>query len=91
LRTFKNISLTKAQIREFLYRLAGNEGCQYNGIQWRCGGLQFIYAKKILCLMNVSKEEQDQLLELCKEYGGYCDCEILLNAAPKLLGEESPW
>ena len=26
-----------------------------------------------------------------KEYGGYCDCEILMNAAPKLLGEERSW
>ncbi|MCK4284977.1 MAG: DUF2695 domain-containing protein [Candidatus Lokiarchaeota archaeon] len=30
-------------------------------------------------------------MELCKENGGYCDCEILMNAAPYLLGEETPW
>jgi len=91
LRPLKDISLTKAQIREFLNRLAGNEGCQYSGIEWRCGGSQFTYAKKILSLMKIDKAEQEEFLELCKEYGGYCDCEILMNAAPKLLGEETPW
>ena len=85
------ISLTKAQIRQFLYRLAGSEGCQYDGIEWRCGGSEFTYAKKILTLMKVPITEQEKLLELCKEYGGYCDCEILMNATPKLLEEETPW
>ena len=85
------MSLTKAQIRLFLYRLAGNEGCQFNGIEWRCGGPQFTYAKKILTLMKIPNAEQETFLELCKGYGGYCDCEILMNAAPKLLGEETPW
>jgi len=87
----KEISLTKAQIREFLYHLAGDEGCQHDGIAWKCGGPQFTYAKKILSLMKIDKAEQEEFLELCKEYGGYCDCEILMNAAPKLLGEETPW
>ena len=87
----KDISLTNIQIREFLNRLAGYEGCQFNGMEWRCGGPQFTYAKKILTLMKIPKAEQEKFLELCKEYGGYCDCEILMNAAPKLLGEETPW
>ena len=88
---FNNISLSKAQIREFLYRLAGNEGCQYTGFEWRCGGSEFVYAKKILALMQIPDTEQEKVLELCKENGGYCDCEILMNAAPVLLGEETPW
>ena len=41
--------------------------------------------------MKVPKAEQERILELCKEYGGYCDCEILMNTAPKLLREETPW
>jgi len=41
--------------------------------------------------MNVSEAEQEKLIELCKENGGYCDCEILMNAAPHMLGEETPW
>lgn len=87
----EGISLSKLQIREFLNKLAGEEACQYNGIQWRCGGKEFVYARKILDKMNVPKEEQNKFLEICKEYGRYCDCEILMNAAQMLLGEETPW
>ena len=87
----KNISLSKAQVREFLYRLAGNEGYQFSTFEGRCGGREFIYARKILTLMHIPKTEQEKLLELCKENGGYCGCEILMNAAPSLLGEETPW
>ncbi len=87
----KDIFLTKDQIREFLNRLAGNEGCQYDGITQRCGGVQFTYAKEILTLMEIDKAKQEEFLELCKENGGYCDCEILMNVAPKLLGKETPW
>ena len=85
------ISLTKAQVSEFLERLASSEGCLYDGIARRCGGPDFKYAKNILTSMRIDKAEQEKLLELCKEYGGYCDCEILMNAAHKLLGEETPW
>lgn len=87
----QNIVLSKAQVRKFLDRLASSEGCLYDGIAQRCGGPDFIFAKKILTLMKIPKAEQEKFLELCKEYGGYCDCEILMNAAPKLLGEETPW
>ena len=86
-----NIFLNKEQIREFLARLASSEGCLYDGIAERCGGPDFIFAKRVLTSMRIDKSEQEKLLELCKEYGGYCDCEILMNAAPKLLGEERPW
>lgn len=72
-------------------RLAGNEGCQFNETEWRCGGSQFTYAKKILTLMKIPNAEQEEFLEMCKNCGGYCDCEILMNAAPRLLGEETPW
>ena len=88
---FENLSLTKAQIREFLYRLAGEEGYQYSGLKWRCGGKEFIYANKVLNLMDIPLAEQEILFELCQKYGGNCDCEILMNAAPWLLNEETPW
>lgn len=87
----ENISLNKAQIREFLDRLAGEEGCQYTALKWRCGGKDYLYAKKILNLMDVPLKEQDIFFVLCKKYGGYCDCEILMNAASWLLNEENPW
>jgi len=87
----QNIALSKAQVREFLDRLASSEGCLYDGIAQRCGGPDFIFAKTILTSMRIDKAEQEKFLELCKEYGSYCDCEILMNAVPKLLGEETPW
>ncbi len=88
---FENLSLTKAQIRRFLYRLAGEEGCQYSGLKWRCGGTEYTYAKNVLNLMNIPLMEQEILFELCKKYEGNCDCEILMNAASCLLNEETPW
>lgn len=88
---FENLSLTKGQIRQFLYHLAGEEGCQYSGFKLRCGGTKYTYAKKVLDLMDISLAEQEILFKLCKKYGGNCDCEILMNAAPWLLNEEVPW
>jgi len=88
---FEDLPLSKAQIREFLYRLAGEEGCQYTKLEWHCGGKEFIYAKKILNSMKVPTNIQELFLDLCKTLGGNCDCEILMNAASKLLKEETPW
>ena len=90
-RPFKAFTLTKAQIREFLIRLAGPEGCQHQGFEWRCGGKEYKYARKVLSLMHIPKAEQNKFLDFCKELGGYCDCEILMNAAESLLGEPTPW
>ena len=89
IKPFNEISITKTQIRDFLNKLAGYEGCQYNGVKWRCGGPEFTYTRKIMNLMKIPSQEQTAFLELCKEYGGYCDCEILMNAAPHLLNEEA--
>ncbi|MFX1312971.1 MAG: hypothetical protein ACFFHD_10200 [Promethearchaeota archaeon] len=69
--------------------MASNEGCQFGASRWRSAGHDFLYAKKILRLMDVPEREQKKLLELCKEHGRYFDCEILMNATPFLLGEET--
>ena len=74
-------TLSKRELREFLGRLVRKGGC---------GGGDFIYAREVLDEMGVSKEQQEILLDLCQEYGGFCDCEILMNAAPHLLNEETP-
>ena len=50
-----------------------------------------VYARKVLNDMKIPKKEQDLFLEKCREFGGYCDCEVLMNAAEILLGEETPW
>lgn len=88
---FNEISITKAQIREFLNRLSGYEGCQYNGEEWRCGGPEFTFSRKIMNLMKIPSKVQTAFISLCKDYGGCCDCEILMNAAPRLLNEDTPW
>ncbi|TXT57200.1 MAG: hypothetical protein BAJALOKI2v1_520027 [Promethearchaeota archaeon] len=86
-----DLDMTKKELIKFLERLGGPEGCQFMGFQWRCGGNDYIFARKVLNEMKVDKEIQDKLLEICYEFGGHCDCEILMNAAPRLVGEETPW
>ena len=90
-RPFDDIAMTKGQIREFLKRLAGPEACQFGLLEWKCGGKDFEFSRKILNSMEIPNDVQNKLLNLCKELGGYCDCEILMNAAQGLLGEETPW
>ncbi len=88
---FEGLSLSKKRIRYFLERLAGDEGCQYTGIEWKCGGKEFTYSRKILNLMEIPPEEQEKFIKICQKYDGYCDCEILMNAAQFLLDEDTPW
>ena len=87
----EGLPLTQLQLHFFLNALAGEGGCQFGGIEWRCGGPEFTYARKILTLMKIPQVDQEKVLEICKESGGHCDCEILMNAARFLLGEETPW
>ena len=88
---FKNINLTRFQIKVFLFRLAGPEGCRYGYKDYRCGGNEYTYARKILDLVHISEAEQRKFLKAFQELGGFCDCEILMNAAGRLLGEDTPW
>ena len=81
--------LTQLQLYVFLTALEGK--CQFDGGDWRCGGPEFPYAREVLTLMRIPQADQEKVLEICKEQGGYCDCEILMNAAPYLLGEEFPY
>ena len=79
--------LSQLQLSVFLYALEGK--CKFNGDEWKCGGQKFPYATKILDSMGIPLADQEKILEICKEHGGHCDCEILMNAARFLLGEES--
>ena len=79
--------LTQLQLYVFLYALEGK--CKFSGDEWKCGGPEFPYARKILTSMGISLVDQEKVLEICKEHGGHCDCENLLNAARFLSGEES--
>ena len=83
----ESMPLTPLQLHVFLYALEGK--CQFSEDQWKCGGLEFPYARKILTSMGISLADQEKVLEICKENGGDCDCEILMNAARFLSGQET--
>ena len=82
----KGLPLTQLQLRFFLDALGIK--CQFGGDEWKCGGPEFTYAREILTLMRIPQPDLEKVLEICKENGGHCDCEILMNAALFLLGEE---
>jgi len=71
------------EIEGFLERLMGVEGIGLTRRGSRCDG--YTASKKILDKMGIEKEVQEQFFELCKYYGGYCDCEIIFNAKPRFL------
>ena len=85
----EGMPLTQLQLRFFLDALGIK--CQFGGDEWKCGGPEFPYAREILTAMRIPQIDQEKVLEICKENGGYCDCEILMNAAFNLLGEEPPY
>jgi len=37
-------------------------------------------SRRIMKLMGIDEKDQDKFLDICKEYGGHCDCEIIMNA-----------
>ena len=84
------LQMNGGEIQEFLKRLEGEEGIGIESIKrsgFKCGGPSYPLSKKILNRMGVKQEVQDQFFQLCQHYGGYCDCEIVLNAAPRFLNE----
>ena len=82
----ENLPITQLQLHVFLYALESK--CKFEGDKWRCGGPEFPYARKILASMWISPTNEEKMIEICKENGGRCDCEILTNAARFLLGED---
>jgi len=87
--------ITKEQLEEFFSRLEGPEGCDFKEdpdpkkkFTWKCkGGTDKTFAKKILKEMKIDPDVQIDLLCRCDMHGGHCDCEILFNAADRLLEE----
>ncbi len=88
---FKNLhkelelQMIKEQMKEFLERLSGGDGIRLSRSGSGCNGHND--SKRIMTQMGICKETQEIFLELCDYYDGHCDCEILLNAKPWLLGE----
>ena len=79
--------ITPLQLSVFLYALEGK--CKFDKDEWKCGGQEYEYATEILESMGIPPIDQEKLLEICKEFGGRCDNEILMNVSQFLLGEES--
>lgn len=66
--------LNKKKLEKFFKRL--EELLEING----CNGRDLSNAQIILNEMGVTEGEQDEFLEGCRSAGGFCDCEIFLNA-----------
>lgn len=74
------------ELIEFFERLTGEEGIGLTRRRSRCDG--YAASQQILDKMGVEKEVQEQFFELCKYYGGFCDCEIILNAKARFLEQD---
>ena len=90
----KEVGLTKKQIREFIDRLYGPEGCHFRfkgkhvpeNFTWKCGREpELPIARRILKKMGVKEATIETFLKWCFENGGCCDCEIIWNCDEKLL------
>ena len=80
------LKLTRRQVKSFLVKLASPIACNMSsGEGWKCGGKSYSFSRMILNRMGVSREDQDYFFKLCQSLGGYCDCEILMNAADELV------
>ena len=70
--------LNKEEIRIFFTKLANYpDGCLGD----------YTHSKEILNEMNINQKDQDSFLEICRIYGGHCDCEIILNALDSIEGD----
>ena len=70
--------LTEAQIKEFFKKL--------NRRADRCGAT-FRHSREILQRMDISRADQIKFINICKEYGGYNDIEILMNAQKEIYDD----
>jgi hypothetical protein len=68
----------------------GPDGCDFRQDEngkwtWRCyGGMDQRYARAALESLGVEERWMERFLCLCRDLGGHCDCEILLNAMERL-------
>lgn len=70
--------LTKTQVMEFLKKLKKvHTQCQTN----------LDLSKQILTEMGISKKDQKIFLDTLYQYGGHCDCEIIMNAYPSVMAD----
>jgi hypothetical protein len=81
--------LTEEQKHQFVVALEQSLDLRddENGNQkWNCfHNYEFVHARRALDQLGLDVSATDKILEFCKENGGYCDCEIMLNV---VCGEE---
>jgi Protein of unknown function (DUF2695) len=74
--------------REFFDRLDG-----HFAEDGRCSAkMDRTFSRKILASMGVSAHQIEECMALFEEHGGFCDCEVVMNArdriCPETLGED---
>lgn len=70
--------VSKDQILEFLDKLKEvSDQCKTN----------LDLSKQILTDMGIDKTNQKKFLDTLYQYGGHCDCEIIMNAYPSILAD----
>lgn len=89
------MNLTGGQLHGFLTRLQDRvfpDGMNADGepVTVCCDGRTQTQARDVLAGMGAPQRVAGAFLKHCEELGGYCDCEILLNAAPEMLKELEP-
>ena len=75
-----NLEINNEELSVFFDKMINNDGISLSREGAKCNG--FTISAKILNQMNISNETQEKFYELCKYYGGYCDCEIVFNTKP---------
>jgi len=81
----RELNISKTELREFFDRLGSEEGISVSKSGFRCQ--EYHFSKLILDRMGIIGNTQEKFFELCKFYGGYCDCEIIFNAKSRFLEE----
>lgn len=89
--------LSPERWEEYFARLEGPEGCDFkeetpgdvSTMTWRCaGGFDKSYSRTILAEMGLAKSSIAEVLAYVESFGGHCDCEVLLNAAERILPDD---
>lgn len=82
------LPLSDEQLDVYLDRLFGPEGCDFKEdgeATWTCkGGTDKSSSQAILEDMGLDAEQVELVHRYVDYLGGHCDCEILLNAAPRM-------
>ena len=73
--------------REFFDRLEG----QFDKGGTCSGKGDRTLSRKILASMGVSAHRIEECLALFEEHGGYCDCEVIMNARDHICPEFPFW